>query len=78
MTDATVYKVKVTLGDKSCYLDMDMIVYNVLSSNTAEIEFIQGDGKVIVKLKNYSNIYLFPTTQEVADILSGDYSIEIV
>jgi hypothetical protein len=78
MTESTVYKVKVTSEDKSSSLDMDKVLYDILLTYTQPLEFTQSDGKVVIKIEEANNTYLFSTTQEVADILAGDYSIEIV
>lgn len=80
MTNATVYNVKFTSGDKTSSVEMDMIIYNLLSFKNYDSnpEFQEIDGMVLVTIEKNNKTYFWKTTNQIADILKEEYSIEII
>ena len=80
MTDATVYNVKLTSGDKMSSAEVDMKIYNLLyfKNYDSNPEFEEIGEKVIVKIEKNNKTYAWPTTKQISDILKEEYSIEII
>ncbi len=78
MTDATVYNVKLTSGDKTSSVEKDMKIYNLLyfKNYDSAPEFEEIGETVIVRIEKNNRTYAWPTTKQVSNILKEDYSIE--
>jgi hypothetical protein len=80
MTNATVYNVKFTSGDKTSSAEIDMKIYNLLyfKNYDSDPQFEELNGMVLVKIEKNNKTYAWPTTKQISDILKEEYSIEII
>lgn len=84
MSDTTVYTVRISAGDQVSSVEMSLKIYNLLlfKNYTDAPTFTTYEGKagqgVLVEIEKNNMKYFWKTTQQVADILSQEYSLEII
>lgn len=84
MPDNTIYTVRISAGDQEASLEMSLKIYNLLffKNYSDAPTFTYHDDKrgqgVLVEIQKDTIKYFWKTTQQVADILSKEYSLEII